>query len=327
MKQSFQIIKCMDFRQMAPAGVNLGTGLLIFILSLGSCALLYGQEISPEQQQHIDAALPHKALVLPKQPRRLLVTNLAMRDGKPWQGSSNTAIPAQNYAIEQMGKLTGAYEAVFNNDVAMFRADSIKQFDAVCFLNTVGVLFEDPELKKSLLEYIAGGKGFVGIHDAIATFVQYPVYDQWPAFGQMLGGTENGGHPWDGELMTVTIEDTLSPLTKMFSGGAFQIVDQAFQMQEPLFRDYLHVLLCIDVERTGLVPERNILSVRKQDLDFPMSWIRAYDQGRVFYFGLGHTAKVFWDRALLEHMLAGIQFALGDLEADTRPTPKPISSK
>ena len=56
----------------------------------------------------------------------------------------------------------------------------IEQFDALCFLNTVGVLFDDPELRKSLLGFIAGGKGFVGIHDAIATFVQYPKYDQWP---------------------------------------------------------------------------------------------------------------------------------------------------
>lgn len=318
---------CVDFKQMDCTGVKFGTGLLTFMLLLLSCGLLCGQEMTPEQKLQIDAALPCEAQVLPKQPRRLLVTNLAMRNGLPWHGSSNAAIPAQNYAIEQMGKLTGAYEAVFNNDVEMFRPDNIKQFDAVCFLNSVGVLFEDPELKKSLLDYIAGGKGFVGIHDAIATFVQYPVYDQWPAFGQMLGGTENGGHPWDGELMTITVEDSKSPLTMMFSEGAFQIVDQAFQMQEPLFRDYLHVLLSIDVEKTGLVPERNILPVREQDLDFPMSWVRLYDQGRVFYFGLGHTANVFWNRALLEHMLAGIQFAFGDLEADTTPTPKPISRK
>src|SRR5262249_2094224 len=58
------------------------------------------------------------------------------------------------------------------------------------------------ELKQSLLGFIAGGKGFAGTHDAIATFVQYPKYDQWPAFGQMIGATENGGHPWNGELMT-----------------------------------------------------------------------------------------------------------------------------
>jgi len=297
---------------------------LAFVSSiLSGTQQLYGQEITPEQKQKIDVALPRKAPAKPKKSRCMLVTNLSIRDGKPWKGSSHAIIPVHNYAIGQMGKITGAYEAVFNNDIVMFKPDSIKQFDAICFLNTVGVLFEDPELRKSLLDYIRGGKGFVGIHDAIATFVQYPVYDHWPAFGEMLGGTENGGHPWDGEMMTIKVEDTKSPLTKMFNGESFQIADQAFQLQEPVIRDDLHILLSIDVEKTGLSPNHRILPVRQKDLDFPMSWIRSYGKGRVFYSGLGHNAHVFWDTTSLEHMLAGIQFALGDLEADTTPTPQP----
>lgn len=300
---------------------------LTFVLSCFSFTPVYGQKITQEQKQKVDDALPHKAPAVPKKPRRILVTNLAMRDGKPWKGSSHAIIPVHNYAIEQMGKITGAYEAVFNNDVEMFRPENIKQFDAVCFLNSVGVLFENPDLKKSLLDYIRGGKGFIGIHDALATFVQYPVYDQWPAFGEMLGGTENGGHPWDGELMTIRVEDTKSPLTEMFSGESFQIADQAFQLQEPVIRDDLHILLSIDVEKTGLSPKHRILPVRQKDLDFPMSWIRSYGKGRVFFGGLGHNAHVFWNSVLLEHMLAGIQFATGDLEADTTPTPQPTLKK
>ncbi|MDD2380472.1 MAG: ThuA domain-containing protein [Mariniphaga sp.] len=292
-----------------------------------SCSSVHGQKITPEQKQLIDAAIPCEAYSTPKKVRKLLVTNLSMRDGKLWKGSSHAIIPVHNYAIGQMGKITGAYEAVFNNDIEMFRPENIKQFDAICFLNTVGVLFEDQELKTSLLDFIKSGKGFVGIHDAIATFVQYPVYDQWPAFGQMLGGTENGGHPWDGELMTIQVEDLSSPLTAMFSEGSFQIADQAFQLQEPDFRKNIRVLLSIDVENTGLSPKRRILPVRTEDLDFPVSWIRSYGQGRVFFGGLGHRDSVFWNPALLKHMLAGIQFALGDLEADTTPTPQPAINK
>ncbi len=183
----------------------------------------------------------------------------------------------------------------------------------------MGVLFEDAELKRSLLGYMAGGKGFVGIHDAIATFVQYPRYDQWPAFGEMLGATENGGHPWNGEVMTVAVEDPGSPLTAMFQGKSFQIADQAFQFQELALRDHLHVLLRIDVEQTGLAANRRILPARQQDKDFPMSWIRKYEKGRVFYCGLGHGAPVFWHPQLLAHMLAGMQYALGDLDANAEP--------
>jgi hypothetical protein len=278
------------------------------------CAPLPGQELQVEQKARVDEAIPRKAPAKPRQPRRILVTNLSMRDGKPWRGSSYATIPVGNYAIEQMGKLTGAYEAVFSDDIEMFRPANLKQFDAICFNNTVGVLFDDAELRKSLLDFIENGKGFAGIHDAIATFVQYPKYDQWPEFGRMLGGTENGGHPWNGEVMTMRVEDPGNPINAGFGGKDFQIADQAFQLQEPVLRDHLHVLLSIDADKTGAA--RRILPVRKQDMDFPMSWIRRHGKGRVFYTGLGHSPQVFWNAPLLAHLLAGIQYALGDLPAD-----------
>jgi type 1 glutamine amidotransferase len=278
---------------------------------------LYGQEISPDQKQQVDLAVPSKTPVKPGRTRRMLVSNLSMRDGRPFRGSSFAAIPVANYAFEQMGKRTGAYEAVFSDDIEMFRPDKLKQFDAICFLNTVGVLFDDPDLRQSLLAFIAGGKGFVGIHDAIATFVQYPKYDQWPAFGQMLGATENGGHPWNGEVMTIQVDDPASPLNAMFHGQEFQIADQAFQFQEPLLRDHLHVLLSIDAVKTAPSARGHLLPVRAQDKDFPVSWVRSYGNGRVFFCSLGHGAAVYANRLVLEHFLAGIQYALGDLKADS----------
>ena len=227
---------------------NLTRLCLVVLLCCGS---FQGQEIQPEQKSRVDAAVPRKAAAKAKQPRRMLVTNLSMRDGKPVRGSSAAAIPSGNYAIQQMGKVTGAYEAVFSDDIELFRPANIKQFDAICFNNTLGVLFDDPELRASLLGFVESGKGFVGIHDAIATFVQYPKYDQWPEFGRMLGGTENGGHPWNGEVMTMKVEDPGNPINAAFGGKDFQIADQAFQLQEPVLRDRLHVLLRIDAEKTG----------------------------------------------------------------------------
>jgi type 1 glutamine amidotransferase len=298
------------------------------VLGVGlSCAVLFGQDLTPEQKQRVDDALPKQAQAKPKKPRRLLISNLAMRDGHAARGSSYAVIPIHNYAFDQMGKRTGAYEAVFSDDIEMFRPDKIKQFDAICFLNTVGVLFDDPELRKSLLAFIAGGKGFVGIHDAIATFVQYPKYDQWPAFGQMLGGTENGGHLWNGETMTIKIEDPKNPINAVFQGQEFQIADQSFQLQEPALRDHLHVLTSIDVEKTHLIPGRRIFPARAEDKDFPVTWIRSYGKGRVFYSALGHGAPVYSNALLLAHFLAGIQYALGDLKADSTPSAKLDSGK
>src|SRR6185295_4029617 len=87
------------------------------VLIVLCCASFHGQELQSDQKERVDAAIPRQAQVKPKQPRRLLVTNLSMRDGKPVRGSSAATVPVGNYAIEQMGKVTGAYQAVFNDDV------------------------------------------------------------------------------------------------------------------------------------------------------------------------------------------------------------------
>jgi type 1 glutamine amidotransferase len=194
-----------------------------------------------------------------------------------------------------MGKVTGAYEAVFNDDIEMFRPANIKQFDAICFNNTVGVLFDDPELRASLLGFVESGKGFVGIHDAIATFVQYPKYDQWPEFGRMLGGTENGGHPWNGEVMTMKVEDPGQPDQRRVRGPGLSdcrpgVSAAGAGSSRPPARAAED-----RPEKTG--PPRRILPARKQDMDFPMSWIRRQGKGRVFYTGLGHGADMFSNAA------------------------------
>jgi uncharacterized protein len=204
----------------------------------------------------------------------------------------------------------------------MFRPDKIKQFDTICFNNTQGVLFDDPELKKSLLGFVRSGHGFVGFHAAIATFVQHPYMIGGPRSG-ILGGTENGGHPWmPKDSYVIKIDDLKSPLNAVFQGKELKVTDEVMQLQEPVLRDHMHVLLSLDIEKSP-APSHKMLAVRMQDKDFPLTWIRKEGKGRVFYSGLGHNPDIFWNASLLEHFLAGIQYALGDLKADAAPTAKP----
>lgn len=275
--------------------------------------------LSAEQRQKVEKAVPRKASVQPKTPRKILVVNLKIRDGKIING--HASIPHGNLAIELMGKRTGAYEAVFSNDIEMFRPEKLAQFDAICFNNTGGVLFDDPELRLSLLDFVAGGKGFIGFHAAVATFVQHPKYDQFPAYGEMIGGYENGGHPWKAhETITLRVENPGHPVNKAFGGKGFEVSDEVFQLMDGIYsRSKLRVLLSIDPERTDMGPDRRILPERRKDLDFPISWVKSYGNGRVFYSTLGHNPHIWWNAPILRHFLDGIQFALGDLEADTTP--------
>jgi len=277
-------------------------------------------QLTSEEKQRIDDALPKAAHVKAAKPRRLLVSTLCMRDGRVVRGHSS--IPYGSYALEQMGKRLGVYDAVFDNSIETFRPANIKQFDAICFNNTLGVLFDDPALKDSLLGWVANGGGFAGIHAALATFVQHPRYDQWPQFGQMLGGTENGGHAWKPtEKVWLKVDDPSSPLVRMFKGRAFEVAEEIYQLQETSLRDRLHVLLSVDTEKSDMSPPRRFLKVRAADKDFPVSWVKPHGRGRVFYTSLGHSADIFWNAKLLDHILAGVQYALGDLRADNTPSP------
>src|SRR3954453_11519581 len=103
---------------------------LLFGGALG-ISTLGGQEPTSEQRSLVDAAIPRRAPAKPRKHRRMLVSNLSMRDGRPVRGSSFAAIPTANYAFEQMGGRTGAYEPVFSNDLEMFRPEKIRQFDAL----------------------------------------------------------------------------------------------------------------------------------------------------------------------------------------------------
>jgi len=162
----------------------------------------------------------------------------------------------------------------------------------------------------------------------VATFVQWPRYDQFPEFGEMLGGYENGGHPWKpDDTITLRVEDRRHPVNRGFDADSFEISDEVFQFQAPYSRTKLRVLLSIDTGKTDMDPVRRFLPERFADRDFAISWVKSYGKGRVFYSSLGHNPHIFWNRPVLEHFLAGIQFALGDLDADTTPVPASVGGQ
>ena len=113
-------------------------------------------EIRPEERLKIEQAIPAKAPAAPKQARKLLVFTLNVG-----YGDGHLSIPYANLAFTLMGKKTGAFETVVSRDPEMFRPRTLRQFDAVFFNNTVGNLFTDAELRRSLLEFVSGGGGLL----------------------------------------------------------------------------------------------------------------------------------------------------------------------
>jgi type 1 glutamine amidotransferase len=64
-------------------------------------------------------------------------------------------------------------------------------------------------------------------------------------------------------------------------------------------------------------------ATKRTDGDYGLSWIRREGKGRVFYEAHGHNEKVYAIAPMLQHVMAGIQYAIGDLKADDSPSVNP----
>ena len=268
-------------------------------------------KLTAAARAQIDAALPSKAVSTPKKPRKLLVLDLNIA----YPG--HLSIPPENYALEQMGKRTGAYEAVFSNDLDNLKYDRIRQFDAIFLNNTVGMIFVDPEVREGLLRFVREGGGLAGNHGTSHVSMD------WPEFHDMIG-VVRGIHRDNTEKAWIRVDDPSSPLTVPFNGKEFLYMDEFFRFPTPPYsRDRLHVLLSMDVEKTDMNQGRPCQwPCVRPDHDYAVSWIHSYGKGRVFFAILGHQPTLFANPALADYFFRGIQYILGDLEADATPSAK-----
>jgi len=254
----------------------------------------------------VEEAIPSKPIVTPNKPRKLLVFNLC-------QGLRHDSIAHWDKALEIMAKKTGAFSVVFSSDLDIFKGESLKEFDAVCLNNTTGLKFnpeKTPELCKSLMDFVKGGKGIIGIHAAIDSFYE------WPEAQEMMGNKFTG-HPWGGNgTWAIKIDEPDHPLMAAFKGKGFKINDEIYRTEPPLYsRGKQLVLMSLDMSDPTT---RNVPGVQLGE-DTGISWIKTWGNGRVFYCSLGHNDHLLWNPAILQHYLDGIQFAFGDYKVDTKP--------
>lgn len=273
---------------------------LAFILTSGAAG-----QIPPADLARIRNAAPEKARTAPKKPRRLLLFTRA-------EGYKHSSIPYAAAAFEILGQKTGAFTTQRSDDMAVFAPERLARFDAVAFLNTTQLQFADLRQRKALLDFVRSGKGFIGIHAATDNFYT------WPEAADMIGGSFDG-HPWGaGGTWAIKIEDPRHPLTAAFQGKKFKVSDEIYRIRQRNLREHARVLIALDMSDSTNLRAKG---VRFSDRDIPISWIRRYGRGRVFYSSFGHNHAIYWHAAILQHYLDGIQYALGDLSADATPLP------
>lgn len=143
----------------------------------------------------------------------------------------------------------------------------------------------------------------------------------WPEFNKMAGGYFKF-HWVDPQEITYKIDDPKSPLTAMFKGPALVVHDETYTFnQESFSRENVHVLTSVDYAAMSDVDKAKEPNPRT-DHDYALSYIRREGNGRYFYMAHGHDERNYAVKPLMEHLLAGVQYALGDLKADDSPSVK-----
>lgn len=273
--------------------------------------------------EKVEKALPESAPAKPKAARNILVFSKTA-------GFRHSSIAIGTRAVTLMGDKTGAYTVTATEDESFFEPEKLAKFDAVFMLNTTNDCFQqkvadknnkeqveaakarEELLKKSLVDFVSGGKGLIGVHAATDT------YKNWKEYNQMMGGAFVS-HPWH-KPVPVKVVDPKSPVNAAFDGKDFVIADEIYMFRDDtaLATDR-HYLLVMDIEK---MDEKDRAGGKRKDGSYPISWINTYGKGRCFYCSLGHREEIYWNPTVLKHYLAGIQYALGDLEADATPASK-----
>ncbi|GAA2588768.1 hypothetical protein GCM10010399_18480 [Dactylosporangium fulvum] len=216
-------------------------------------------------------------------------------------GFRHDSIPTGITAIQQLGAANN-FSVEATEDATQFNAANLARFKAVIWLSTTGDVLNATQ-QTAFENYIRAGGGYVGVHAAADT-----EYD-WAWYGGLVGAYFSS-HPAI-QTATVRVADATHPATAGLP-AAWSRTDEWYNYRvNP--RSQVHVLTTLD---------ESTYSGGTMGADHPNTWCRAYDGGRSFYTGLGHTQSSYSEAGIRSLLLGGIRYAaqgIGDCSVGSQP--------
>ena len=169
----------------------------------------------------------------------------------------------------------------------IFSDTSFFECSAMIFFSQEGKFTEVQE--KNVLDFIASGKGFIGLHGASASFKSHPKYFE------MLGGRFIGHK--EPKQFDIIIIDKENPITDGLNNFSFR--------DEPYRHDFsmnneIRILAKADYH-DEIDPELE-----------PIMWQTTYGDGRVFYCALGHRNVSLKDEIFKTIIKRAVTWAIRD---------------
>ncbi len=211
-------------------------------------------------------------------------------------GYHHESIANGNEAIKKLGSKNN-FDVDTTTDASMFQEDTLKKYSAIIFLSTTGEVLD--YIQEAAFErYIQAGGGYMGIHAAADC-----EYD-WGWYGRLVGGYFLS-HPGIHDTFPNVQEGILNVVDKeniatKHLPAQWKRTDEFYSYKK--ISKETKVILTID--------EKSYHGGENGD-NHPMAWYHEYDGGRAFYTALGHTKESFSEEPYLQHILGGIQYAIG----------------
>ena len=195
----------------------------------------------------------------------------------------------------------------YTDDITDLNAVTLAKYDALILYANYDAI--KPEQEKALLDFVAGGKGFLPLHCASFCFRNSP------AFVKLVGGQF-----WRHTMDSVRTE-TIQPQHPLMQGlQPFTAFDET----------YLH---------TKLEPDNNVLATREIKADQfkdkpdtktePYTWTRTHGKGKVFYTAYGHDEQTWSQKGFQDLIYNAILWSVNEeaLSAFKARNPQPFAYK
>ena len=269
------------------------------------------QELAPKQTRYPSSS-----------PKKILLFSLHT-------GFEHWVIPHTEEVIKILGANTKQFEVVASKDIHQFEKEALINYDAIVLNNTCSKpdhrhLFWDQlraesnadsillmakaqELEANIHEFVSNGGGLLLLHGGITTL------NNSAKFSKLVGASFDYHPPQ--QTIKVELENPNHPLVAAFPKEGFSHVD------EPYFYKNAYT----DLNFTPLLYFENA-KIHNQRTNLVLSsgktyvaWIRPEGRGKVMYIAPSHNAQSFENPALLQFMLDGMQYVVGDVTCDESP--------
>ncbi|HAV13768.1 MAG TPA: glycosyl hydrolase [Opitutae bacterium] len=295
---------------------------LYFLIALAIPAMVSSNgikpfELTPAWVEGIEKIAPEQSFVSPKEARHVLIFTLMT-------GFQHWATPHTAEVVRILGEKSGAYTAVVSDDIAHFEKEVIANYDSIVLINNcskkperhlfydhIGDMEKAVALEQNLIDYVAQGHGLASIHGGIV------IFNNSEEFSELMGGSFEY-HPKQTTVRAKVLDPT-HPIATAFEGQDFTHHDEPYCLNGAYLQFNFHPLLEMELPDFSKAEQAKVFEPKGQSIRRFISWIKPHGQGRVFYCSPSHNAQSFEDPRLLQFILNGIQYTLGDLDCDDTP--------